>query len=162
MTELFSTFKEKKRLEENLKRILENKKANLILSISIYEEGAEIHENEEEEIVFHEETEFVKKVKKFIEEKSSKYKIDSHLHSHSGSLTIGMETYYNEVLDNIIQIINEIQGIENVLISAINGEIWRNNDLVAFLYGDSVKNTFVLPSHDGKKLELIEVAMTIS
>jgi hypothetical protein len=157
MTEFTTTIKERKRLEENLKRILDDEKASLILSISIYEEGAETHEEEEEEIAFHEETEFVKKVKKFIDEKSNKYKIDSHLHSHSGSLTIEIESYANEIINNLLQIINEIQSIEKVLISSINGEIWHNNDLKAFIYGDAVRNTFVLPSQDGKKLELIEI-----
>jgi hypothetical protein len=47
------TIKERKRLEENLKRILDDEKASLILSISIYEEGAETHE-EERRIAFHE------------------------------------------------------------------------------------------------------------
>jgi len=156
MTEFITAIKERKRLEENLKRILGNEKASLILSISIYEEGAEIHE-EEEDIAFHEETEFVKRIKKFIDEKSNKYKIDSHLHSHSGSLTIEIESYANEIFNNLLQIINEIQSIEKVLISSINGEIWHNNDLKAFIYGDAVRNTFVLPSQDGKKLELIEI-----
>ncbi|MCS7126512.1 MAG: hypothetical protein NZ929_06360 [Aigarchaeota archaeon] len=149
------------RLRNELKRITEGEDAVLIIALRLTSTSGERGESEEEHV--HLETPFVKSVKSFARRIKEKYRAEPHLHLHSssGSTTFVLMSPGEILTDNLRSIINEASSCEGCILTSIEGEIRVGEELSALFYGSSAKLHFILPSSDGKRLQLLDVLLTI-
>ncbi|MEN2975196.1 MAG: hypothetical protein ABDH32_06440 [Candidatus Caldarchaeales archaeon] len=146
-------------LRSELKRITEENEAVLIIALRLASTTGEVEEDKEEDVYV--ETVFVKSVKKFAGRIKEKYRATPHLHLHSnsGSITFVLESPGELLADNLRSIINEAASCEGCIITGIEGEIRIGEELSTLFYGSSARLQFILPSADGKRLQVLEVLL---
>lgn len=147
-----------KKLGNELKRIGESSKLELIMNIVLVpvteEEGEEEHEHGHEAP-----PEFNDEVNQLVEAIKSEYNAHTHYHSHGdhGELTIALLADGGSIPDVIRGIIQEARGCEYCMPHSIDGEVHLGEDVSAIMFGDSYKLTFILPNQDGKRLIIMEL-----
>lgn len=152
-----------KRLENELKRIGESEKLELVLNMVMVpttEEDSGIEEGEEAEE--HQHTappEFTEDLSKLVDEIKSEYNANADYHSHGdhGELMIALNADGGSIPSIVRGIIEEARNCESCMIHSIDGEVHLGDDVSAIMFGDSYKLTVILPGQDGRRLVIMEL-----
>ncbi|MGC9225825.1 hypothetical protein [Caldivirga sp.] len=151
-----------KKLENELKRIGDSEKLELVLNMVMVPVTEENNENEEEESEEHHHMappEFTEDLSKLVDSIKSEYNANADYHSHGdhGELMVALITEGGSIPGVVRGIIEEARNCESCMIHSIDGEVHLGDDVSVIMFGDSYKLTVILPGQDGRRLVIMEL-----
>lgn len=147
-------------LRDEVTRILEDCEAILVLSLRF--SSTEPQDNVEvEEGETYLQTFFVKSVKNVVKKIAEKFKAGSHmeLKRGRGEVTLFLQSSGRLVADDLRSMFRELVGGQGYVLEYIEGEIRVDEEISALFYGSPSKLIFILPSSDGKRLQILETSI---
>ncbi|MCF8884297.1 MAG: hypothetical protein QXK95_00850 [Nitrososphaerota archaeon] len=147
-------------LRDEITRILEDCEAILILNLRFA--STEPQDNiEVEEGETYLQTFFTKSVKNVVKKIVEKFKAGSHmeLKRERGEVTLFLQSSGRLITDDLRSMVRELVGGQGYVLEYIEGEIRMDEDISALFYGSPSKLIFILPSADGRKLQILETSL---
>lgn len=147
-------------LRDEVARILEDGEAILILNLRFTStEPQDSIEVEEGEVYL--QTFFAKSVKNVVKKIVEKFKAGSHLELKrgEGKVTLFLQSSGRLITDDLRNMIRELAGGQGYVLEYVEGEIRIDDDISALFYGSPSKLIFIIPSSDGKKLQILETSI---
>jgi len=82
------------------------------------------------------------------------------IHEDHGALNCQklLEDGFSDMLKDVI---NRINSLGTLFVAGFQAEIYREQDLIVIMFGDSYNATAIYPHESGKKLEVMQLEFTI-
>ncbi|MGC8599746.1 MAG: hypothetical protein ACP5LX_01630 [Nitrososphaeria archaeon] len=85
---------------------------------------------------------------------------ETDIHEDHGALNCQklLEDGFSDVLKDVI---NRVNSLGTLFVAGFQAEIYRDQDLIMIMFGDSYNATVIYPHESGKKLEVMQLEFTI-
>ncbi len=134
------------KLDKEIFRMKENRNASVLLSVEV--------------VPMQDNLDIQKELKNASENASDLCEFEVDVHEDHGALNCQkqLEDGFSDMLRDVI---NRINSVGTLFVASFQAEIYRDQDLIVIIFGDSYNATVIYPHESGKKLEVLQLEFTI-
>ncbi len=134
------------KLDKEISRMKENGNTSVLLSVEV--------------VPTQDNLDLQKELKNASESASDLCEFEADVHEDHGALNC-QKLLENGFSDLLRDVINRINSLGTLFVAGFQAEVYRDQDLIVIIFGDSYNATVIYPHESGKKLEVLQLEFTI-